>query len=162
MATMQDLEKMAEEQVAAEIAVADAEQALAEAKRVLSDVQEHRLPGAMESLGLEEFKTQDGLKIKLDKKLRTSITAKNQAEAMAWLREHGHNALIKRQLTVLAQDDEQGEELAELLRQYDVSDKATVPWQTMDKFVREMLEEGENIPQDVFGVYHQKKAKVTR
>lgn len=162
MANMHDLETMAEEQVAAEIAVADAENALSEAKRVLADVQEHRLPEAMEALGLEEFKTQDGLKIKLDKKLRTSITAKNQMEAMAWLREHGHNALIKRQLTVLAQDDDQGEQLAQMLRDYDVADKATVPWQTMDKFVREMLEDGEDIPQELFGVYHQKKAKVTR
>jgi hypothetical protein len=160
--TMKKIEGLAEEQAAAEAEVERIETELTRAKAALRDVQEHRLPEAMEEVGLTEFKTEGGLKIKVTKKVRTSINERNRAAAMAWLREHGHSTLIKRSLTVLAADDAQGDELVKMLDDYDVSDKATVPWQTLDRFVREMLEDGEDIPQETFGVYHQQKAKVTR
>jgi len=159
---LKQLDELAEELAAADLAVETAEADLDLKKEVAASLAEVQIPELMEGVGLTEFKTEGGLKIKVIKKIRSNISEANRNAAFNWLREHGHNAMIKRALTVLAQDDDQGQELSVLLSDYDVSDKATVPWQTLDKFVTEMLEEGEDIPQDLFGVYRQQKAKVTR
>ena len=37
-----------------------------------------------------------------------------------------------------------------------------VAWQTLDAFVKEQLNEGVNLPLELFGVYHQKIAKIKR
>ena len=159
---MHELALLAEQQAAAEVEVAEAEAALKARKEELRIISEETIPEKMEAVGLTTLKTETGLTIKIDDTIRANISKDNTARAMAWLREHGHQFLIKRTLTVIASDDEQGDELASLLDGYDVADMPKVNAQSLSKFVREMLAEGEDVPQDLFGVYRQRKAKVVK
>lgn len=161
-ASLEDLTRLAERQASLEDSVVHLEQALKVAKQELSLVAETAIPEAMEELQLVIFSTNTGLTVEVENVLQAGLSKDRKQEALAWLRANGHAALIKRELTVMARDDEQGQELAELLAEYDVSDMPSVHPQTLKKFVRERLAEGEDIPQDLFGVFFQRKAKVKR
>lgn len=163
---MHELAALAEEQAAAEAAVAQAEADLKEKKETLRLLSEVAIPELWENAGYAPgtiLKTKTGLSITVTETTRANISKDRMGPATAWLREHGHQFLIKRTLKVLPGDDEQGDEL---MRRFsddglDFSDETKVNAQSLSKFVREMLAEGEEVPQDLFGVYRQRKAKIT-
>lgn len=159
---MKELAQLAEQQEELEQLVAKLEGELKAAKRKLDTIAEQVLPAVMERLGLEQYSTNTGLEIEIEKKVRAGISKDNLIPALAWLREHGHANLIKRSLTIIPSNDVEGELLAKLLRSFDLSDMPSVHAQTLGKFVRELLAEGEDVPQDLFGIYYQPRAKVKR
>lgn len=159
------LQALAKQQAEAERDVARAEQALKDAKTALREIAEQRIPELMDEYGVETFTTRAGLHVAIQEIIRASIPKAHTQEAIAWLREHGHAALIKRTVAVQfgAGEDEYAEAThAELERQgYAVQDAAKVHPQTLGAFVRERLEAGEELPQDLLGVYRQRVAKIS-
>lgn len=150
----------------AEARVARLEDELKEAKETARHIRENQLPTLMESAGMEEFKTKDGLEIKIATELRGSIPKDHEEEAFAYLEEHNDGGLIKRQFVIDFGRDEEGwarkfmRDLSQRKRQLNTKIKRTVPPQTVKKYVREKLEEGVDIPMDVFGVFRQRFARV--
>lgn len=161
---LSQLSKLAEEQAAAEAEVARLEAELTKAREVARDFAERQVPELMDSIGIAEFKTATGLKIKVAETIRASITAANAARAFAWLRENGHAALIKRALTVTfgKGQDEAAEALAQELegKGLDADDKTSVHPSTLASFVREKLRDGQEIPLDLLGVHRQRVSKI--
>lgn len=143
---MERLSTLAREQLAAEQLVAEKETELQQAKAQLQEVSERVLPSIMEELELEEFTTQDGLKIRVQKQVFGSISEANRAAAFRWLRDHGHGGIIKSKVEAAAEDQVQLQELLDLLRDYPVRDVSSVHHQTLGKWVREMQAEGSAIP----------------
>lgn len=160
-ASLEDLSRLAERQASLEDSVVHLEQALKVAKQELDLVATVAIPEAMEELQLTTFSTNTGLTVEVENTIQAGLSKDRKMEAIAWLRAHAPG-LIKREFAIIARDDEQGQELAELLAEYDVSDMPSVHPQTLKKFVRERLADGEDIPQDLFGVFFQRKAKVKR
>ena len=133
---LSQLAKLAEEQLNAEKAVSAAEIAFKNSKERLRDINENQIPELMDSLGLEEFTTTEGLKITVKETLRASIPKVHSIEALQWLRDNGHEKLIKHVMEVEPDTDEDAEALASIFdgNKVPFTDKSTVNHMTLGKF----------------------------
>ena len=75
---MQRLNTLVHEQLLAEEEVALAEDSLSRAKKRLARLSEYVIPDVMEEMGINEYKTNDGLTIKLKQAIRASISEVNR------------------------------------------------------------------------------------
>lgn len=159
------LSALAAQQLEEEKEMARLEGELKAAKANLTRTKEVTIPELMDECRLTEFATADGLKIKVKENIRASISKANQADAFAWLREHGHDALIKRKIVLEFGKGEDAEAAAalEALQEQEllIGDNASVHTQTLAKFVREMLENGQDVPMELLGVHRQRVSAVT-
>lgn len=158
---------LADKQEAAEAEVERLEELLKEAKSNLQRITEHEIPKLMD--GLEgTINLPDGRKITIAEKIRASISGDKKPMAMRWLDDHGHGGIIKRRFIVeFGKGQEEWakqfeEQLASSSTPLNVKKERNVHWQTLDAFVREQLENGEELPLDIFGVYRQRFAKVKK
>lgn len=159
-----ELSKLADDQAQAASRVAELEKQLETAREELRDISERRLPEKMDELGMEEFKTTTGLKIKIKEVVRASIPKPRQGEAFHWLRTNGFGGLIKRAVAVKfgkGQDDVAEKLAHDLAEKYEVEDNASVHPSTLKAFVSEQLTDGREIPLDLFGVHRQRTAIIS-
>ena len=158
------LTKLAEEQAAAEAKVADLEAQLTKAREEVRDLAEFKVPELMDQIGMSEFKTASGLKIKVVETIRAGISVANAPAAFAWLKEHNHAAMIKREIKLSfgRGEDDKANKLIERLEGEGLhpDDKASVHPSTLAAFVREKLAKGEEIPLDLLGVHRQRASKI--
>jgi len=151
---------------AAQVKVAKVEKELKDAQEVERQISEKDLPTLMDSLKLAKFTTSGGVSIEVDTIIRASI-GKRKAEAHAWLEENGHGALIKRTIEV-AFNREDGDKAKILLEELEgegyagVKQELKVEPATLTAWVREQLEAGQTVPADIFGIFEQRIARVTR
>ena len=160
------LSGLANAQQEKELEIAQLEEALTKAKAELRDISEHRLPELMEEVGMESFTTKDGLKITVRDVIRAGIPAKNPQPAFNWLEENGHGRLVKREFKIDFGKDEEAwankfqSDLQKRKKPLRCNIKKSVHPQTLQAFIRERLEAGEDIPLDIFGAIRQKFTKV--
>ena len=137
---------------------------LASVSLELKQVQEVQLPDALLSCGLSEVRTADGLKVTIKKVYAGSISEERKEAAFGWLREHGHDDLIKNEVTCKfgKGEDKEAEELTRELTELGVSyvQKKSVHPQTLGAFIREQVEAGADFPLETFGAYIGKKAVI--
>jgi len=139
---------------------------LAKAQTRLREIEEKEIPEIMDDIELEKFTTKAGLVIDIKENVRCSIPTAKRAAAFAWLREHGHEKLIKRKLS--AQFAMGEEELAdrfknlnlEAMPDLEMDDTETIANPTLVKFVKEKTEAGEELPEDLFPIFRQRVAKI--
>lgn len=158
------LTSLAEAQAKAEAEVKRIEAELATAREHLNDISERQVPNLMDEIGMTEFKTSTGLMISVKETLRASIPKAKEPEAFAWLRAHGHGALIKRSVIVQFSvgEDETATQLVQEIagKGLEADDKSSVNSQTLAAFVREKMREGEEIPQELLGVHRQRVSQI--
>jgi len=160
---MQRLNQLVHDQLRAEDEVAKAENALATAKKKLARLNEYVIPDVMEEMGINEYKTNDGLTIKLKQAIRASISELNRSDAFGWMTDHDHEAMIKTSIVIekpaLLDDFENADELKEALQlvmqNLPSSENKSIHSSTLSAFVRDKLEDGEEIPLDTFSVFRQ-------
>lgn len=160
---MQRLNTLVHEQLLAEDEVAKAENALATAKKKLARLSEYVIPDVMEEMGITEYKTNDGLTIKLKQAIRASIAEVNRSDAFGWMTDHDHEAMIKTSIVIekpaLLDDFENADELKEALQlvmdNLPSTENKSIHSSTLSAFVRDKLEDGEEIPLDTFSVFRQ-------
>jgi len=160
---MQRLNALVHEQLMAEDEVAKAENALATAKKKLARLSEYVIPDVMEEMGINEYKTNDGLTIKLKQAIRASISEVNRSDAFGWMTDHDHEAMIKTSIVIekpaLLDDFDNAEKLKEALKLVMDSlpniEAKSIHSSTLSAFVRDKLEDGEEIPLDTFSVFRQ-------
>lgn len=135
-------------------------------KRLADAIERGDLPELLREGGITELKLEDGTKVALKESVHANITEKNRAAALAWLIEHGFGGLIKTSVTVNFSADEHdaaeqvyGELAAD--REGAVEMKESVHANTLKAFVAEQLGQGNEVPQDLFGVFVYSVAKVT-
>lgn len=166
MSDLDTIVSLAELQLNYQDRVLDLEEELKEAKENLRRVSEKDLPDAMDEAGVEEFTLKDGRKVVVRKEYYANIPKAHQKVAFSWLRERGHDAIIKRDVTAKfgKGEDEKANKLVKLLKeQFDdigFKDKESVHFQTLRAFVREQMEEGVDIPEDIFGIHVRNVAKI--
>lgn len=160
------LSAMAMEQKQAEAEVARLEEELKKAQAKLKDLSEHKIPELMDAAEVKEFTTKDGIKIKIVEKIRGSIPEANAPKAFAWLEEHGHDNLIKREFKIEFGKNEEAwarkfeADLKKRKRPLKVRLKRAVHPSTLASFINEQLENGVDFPMDTFGVYRQRFSKI--
>jgi hypothetical protein len=148
-----------------EVEIAEIEAKLKAKNDELSGLVEHRIPDFMDELGLSELRLKDGSKVIVDSGYVANISKERQDEAFKWLRDNGHGSLIKHVLAVnLKKDMEKVQaELVEVFKDKGVNfeDKESVHASTLKAFVNEqMSKEGSKLPQELFGVFPIRKAKI--
>ena len=164
--TFAKLNEMVRNLVKAEIDVATAEETLKEAQGRKRQIEEFDIPEFLEELGIASFKTVDGVEIEIDEKLRASI-GNRKAEAYNWLLENGHGAIIKRTIQVAFNTD-QNKEAQELLAELEgegyagVRQELKVEPATLTAWAKEQLEQGVDLPEETFGIFRQKYARIKR
>jgi hypothetical protein len=159
------LNRLAAELNAAEVEAEKAKESLAKANEVVTDLAERQIPELMDQLGLAEYRTTEGFRIKIAKTIRASIPAAQKDAAMDWLDEHGHGGLVKRTVLVSFSREEEvkaAKLVTELGKKFEnvATDRKVEP-STLRAFIAEQLSGGEAIPLPLFGAWEQRIAKIT-
>jgi hypothetical protein len=164
---LDEVARLAFEQIQLEDEVEMLELAVAEKKEQLRTIQEQKLPTAMASAGIKNFTTKGGFKIAVKPYYSASIKGENEAECFAWLREHGHDDIIKNEIktTFGRGEDDKAQLVVDALSTLGIpcTNKKSVHPQTLSAFVRERVESADpTFPHTTFNVFIGQKAKITR
>jgi len=127
---------------------------LKETERNLSD---NIIPNLMREAGLSLLKLTDGSQVEVKPYYQANITESFKERAHNWLRENGFGDLIKNNITLefgKGQDEQAQSVIREAQEKgYNVKQKEGVHWATLRTFAREQIQEGKQVPNDMFGVY---------
>lgn len=158
-----ELRRLADELEQAQERVAEAEAALKAAQQTAKHLAEEVLPGKMAEVGLEMFKTPSGFTLEIKEQVFAHIAKARAAAAYRWLEENGHGGMIKRHVLVAFNKDQ--EEAASKLHANlqlefsGVTQKLQVNAGTLKAWAKRMLEAGEEVPLDLFGIHTKTVAK---
>lgn len=142
----------------------DLEKSLNERKEQQRKLLEESIPNMLGELGMKDFTMSDGSKVTIKPFYSASIKEEKRAEAYEWLREHGHDDIIKNTVSVRfgRNEDQLCEALLDLLRErnYPVEQAQKIEPQTLKAWVREQVERGNAIPTELFGLYVGQRATI--
>jgi hypothetical protein len=158
--------RLAEELIDKEEEVKEAEARLKILKEQARDVAERQLPDAMAEVGMAKFVLTDGSEVTVKPYYSAKIGDDKRDECFNWLQDHGHEALIKDEVSITFNkgEHERAEEFKSQLEQQGIeyNGKMGVHSQTLTAFVREQVESGAEFPLELFNVYIGQIAKVKR
>lgn len=150
-----------------DLEVAKLEDLLRQAKKNRDQVQGIDLPDLFDELGLKQIKLPNGASVEISQFFAANVSEANREKAFTWLREHGHGAIIKHDVTINVKKGEEKKYqklVSDLLKTgMTFSDKEKVHPQTLAAFVKEQMgAEGVDFPTDLFGVFPVRKAKIKK
>lgn len=145
--------------------VSELEEKLKKKKAEETFLSEQEIPNRMQEAGLSMLKLTDGSVVEIKPFYAAKIPATKTEEAFKWLRDNGHDAMIKNNvsLTFGKSEDNIAKSLVDELRQkgHNVKQVEKVEPMTLKGFVREQIQSGKSVPNDLFGVYIANKTKIT-
>lgn len=170
MSDLQRITALAAEQLRLEREIAGLEEQMKSAKDLHRQISETDLPEAMDAAEMEEFIMKDGRKVSIKQTYHGEIPKdpERRSVAFSWLREHGHDSIIKRVIRIEfgVGEDKKAKNLFDRIRRYKnlvdntiVGDESVHP-QTFKSFVKRSMEEGEDLPTDTFGIYIRRFAEI--
>lgn len=146
------------ERITAELGVATHE------ARVLA---ERTLPELMLRAKMDSFKTTTGLHIDITETVRATMPKDTKLGALQWLRDHGYGALINTDVKATFSVGKEEDALA-LYQQIQKMNTPAASALTSDvhhsrfnSWAIKRLEEGVELPSDLFSIYRQRAAKLT-
>ena len=117
-------------------------------------------------MGLSSIKLADGSAVDVKPYYAASISIKNREAAYNWLRENGLGDIIKNEVSVSfgKNEDNKAAEYANLAqsRGFQPTQKMKVEPMTLKALVRERIENGKDMPMDIFNVFVGNRTKLTR
>ena len=141
------------------------EEKLSLLKHKARDFEERIIPEMMQEAGVSLLKLDDGSTIEVKPFYAAKIPESRVDEAFSWLRNRGHEDLIKNTITASfgRGQDNQVSELIKVCEDngFAYNKKEKVEPMTLKAFVREQVEGGKELPFDLFGVYIANKTKIT-
>ena len=162
------LSSLAEQLEQAELAEAEAEAAYNKAKDKTRDLAERQVPELMEAVGMKKFTTASGLNIDVTEKIRVSVPKANKDAAMDFFDENGMSGLVKRKIAIEFEKEEErwaNKFLADCRKrkqQLRMNIGRDVAPATVTKQISDLLNAGKTVPEDVFSIFRQRIAKVSR
>lgn len=143
-----------------------AEKALADLKHEIFVLETRTLPELMERGKLTSFKTRSGSKIAIKEDIRASLSKERKEEGLKWLRDRGHDAIIK---TMVVNEFGVGEDadavaLLEELRQRNSLHprlESNIHYMTLQSFIKGLVTKGVEVDMDLFNVSRLMVAKVS-
>lgn len=163
--SLYEISTLAHNQVKLEAEIADLDSKLRNKQEQLQRLSEIMIPEAMIALGLSEFKLSTGESISVKKFYAAKISPERQDDAFAWLRKSGNDDIIKNNISLQfgKGEDDLANEVAKLLVSKGLSpeQKIFVHPMTLKSFVRERIENGAELPYELFGVFVGNKTKIT-
>ena len=142
------------------------EKELKELKRHVDLVSGEVIPTMMQEMNISTLKLADGTSVEVKPVYGASIPADKREEAYKWLRENGLGDLIKNEVTVAfgRSEDDKAQQYAVLAQGqgYEPVQKLKVEPMTLKALVRERVENGLDMPSDLFNVFTSNRTKITR
>ena len=125
---------------------------------------EQEIPNLMQEAGVSEFKLADGSSVSIKPFYAAKIPVSKTDEAFQWLTGNGYGDLIKNTVSLNfgKSEDNLANSLVEDLKSkgHNVSQKKKVEPQTLKAFVKEAIQNGQNVPMDLFGIYISNKTTI--
>lgn len=150
------ISKACQEQLKLEKEIEDLE-SLMKAKKDLLRQNGEQIVSLMEERGVKSIKMSDGQSVDIKPFYTGSISKDNQEEAFQWLRDNGYDDIIKNQVVLKfgrAEDEKANQIYSDLASKgLDADRNIKVEPMTLKGFIREMIENGKDIPMETFGVY---------
>jgi uncharacterized protein YycO len=150
------ISKACQEQLKLEKEVEDLE-SLMKAKKDLLRQNGEQIVSLMEERGVKSIKMSDGQSVDIKPFYTGTISKDNQEEAFQWLRDNGYDDIIKNQVVLKfgrAEDEKANQIYNDLASKgLDADRSIKVEPMTLKGFIREMIENGKDIPMETFGVY---------
>ena len=142
------------------------EELLKDKKRDLEKISGEIIPTLLSEMGLASLKLADGSAIEVKPYYGANISEKNREAAYNWLRANNLGDIIKNNITVSfgMDEDNKAAEYANLAQSqgYQPTQKMKVEPMTLKALVQERIENGKDIPMDIFNVFVGNRTKITR
>ena len=120
----------------------------------------------MAEMGLSHLKLMDGSSVDVKPNYSASITIANKDAAFQWLRDNNLGDIIKNEISVSfgRNEDNKAADYAVLAeeRGYQPTQKLTVEPMTLKALVRERIENGKEMPTELFNVFVGNKTTIKR
>ena len=146
--------------------VKNEEELLKEKKRDIEKISGEIIPTLLSEMGLSSLKLADGSAVDVKPYYAANISLKNREAAYNWLRSNGLGDIIKNDITVSfgRNEDNKAAEYANLAKGqgYQPTQKLKVEPMTLKALVRERIENGKDMPTDIFNVFVGNRTKLTR
>ncbi len=153
------LQKLEEELLAKEVETK-------ELKRKVDLISAEVIPTMMQEMNISTLKLADGTSVEVKPVYGASIPADKKEDAYTWLRENGLGDLIKNEVTVAfgRSEDNKAQQYAVLAQGqgYEPVQKLKVEPMTLKALVRERVENGLDMPSDLFNMFTSNRTKITR
>ena len=124
------------------------------------------IPTMMAEMGLSHLKLMDGSSVDVKPNYSASITIANKDAAFQWLRDNNLGDIIKNEISVSfgRNEDNKAADYASLAseRGYQPTQKLKVEPMTLKALVRERLENGKEMPTELFNVFVGNKTTIKR
>ena len=124
------------------------------------------IPTMMAEMGLSHLKLMDGSSVDVKPNYSASITIANREAAFNWLRNNGLGDIIKNEISVSfgRNEDNKAADYAVLAeeRGYQPTQKLKVEPMTLKALVRERIENGKELPTELFNVFVGNKTTIKR
>lgn len=142
------------------------EKATVDCDETIKSLVEVEIPNLMRTLGLEEIKLATGHTVKLIPVYSASLAEERKPEGYKWLEDNGYGALVKTKLILEYGKGEEEEEKKKkakvtLTKQgFEFEEKNDVHHKTLQAFVKERYEKGEQFPEKLFGAFTKTIAQI--
>ena len=147
-----------------EKAIEEEEEYLKSLKEKYDAIGMGKIPDLFDSLGLSQLKLKTGETVEIKRDFGATITAEKQEACFKWLKEHGHDGIIKHDVvtTIKKGETEEYQKLLGALNQLGITytDKSYVHPMTLKSFVKEQINAGTDFPQEQFSVFPIRKTKI--
>ena len=124
------------------------------------------IPTMMAEMGLSHLKLMDGSSVDVKPNYSASITIANRDAAFKWLRDNNLGDIIKNEISVSfgRNEDNKAADYANLAseRGYQPTQKLKVEPMTLKALVRERIENGKEMPTELFNVFVGNKTTIKR
>ena len=142
------------------------EEELKQLKQQADAISGEVIPTMMQELNISTLKLADGTSVEVKPVYGASIPADKKEDAYTWLRENGLGDLIKNEVTVAfgRSEDNKAQQYAVLAQGqgYEPVQKLKVEPMTLKALVRERVENGLDMPSDLFNMFTSNRTKITR
>ena len=142
------------------------EEVMKKTKEEMNRLSGEVIPTMMSEMGLSELKLQDGSHLKVATSYKASITEANKESAFNWLRDNGLGDIIKNEILVSfgRNEDNKAATYAELAKGqgFQPTQKLKVEPMTLKALVRERIENGKELPTELFNVFVGNKTTIKR
>ena len=142
------------------------EEALKQKKKDFEHLSAEVIPTMMAEMGLSHLKLMDGSSVDVKPNYSASITIANKDAAFQWLRDNNLGDIIKNEISVSfgRNEDLKAADYASLAseRGYQPTQKLKVEPMTLKALVRERIENGKEMPTELFNVFVGNKTTIKR
>jgi len=133
------------------------QESLKQKQKELERISGEVIPTLLSEMGLSSLKLADGSAVDVKPYYAANISLKNREAAYNWLRSNGLGDIIKNEITVSFGRDEDNKATTYVNlakgQGYQPTQKLKVEPMTLKALVRERIENGKNMPTDIFNVF---------